>query len=690
MVSRRRVAVDIGGTFTDLVLADGGRLIARAKTLTTPGDPSEGVERGLRQLLGESTDPPAIAEVIHATTLVSNALIERRGARTGLVTSAGFRDVLDIGREHRYDMYDLFLDLPRPLVPRRLRWEVDERVFADGTVESAPRAEQVREIAADLQAQGVESVAVCLLNSYRAAGHERLVGETLRAELPGIPVTLSSDLVPEVGELIRASTTTANAYVLPAIRRYLGILRHRLDALGIRAPLHIMLSTGGLAATGTAADHPVRMAESGPAAGALGAAFFGSRSGSRQDVLAFDMGGTTAKACLVEGGVPLLAREHEVARADRFAKGSGLLLRVPVIDLIEIGAGGGSIAQVGPLGTLRVGPGSAGAEPGPACYGHGGEQPTVTDADLVLGYLDPGFFLGGRMALDGQRALAAVGRLGGRLGLSAAETAAGIHRVVNEAMAGAARIHSIERGRDLRRVALVATGGAGPVHAWGVASALGMRRVIYPPSAGVASAVGLLTGPPAFDFVQSLPGPLCRTDWAAVRSALRRLEREGRRRLVAAGAEAGEIRLELACDVRHVGQGETIGVALGAALDRRAPARQVRAAFEQAYRALYGRRPPGVEPEVMTWRLRVRGRQPVLRTSAPAPARGGARKGRREAWCFERRRFVPHTVWDRYRLAAGEAVAGPAIIEEDESTVVLGRGGTATVQASGNLEVRVG
>ncbi|HXF72371.1 MAG TPA: hydantoinase/oxoprolinase family protein, partial [Actinomycetota bacterium] len=522
-----RIAVDIGGTFTDLVLLRGGRVAANAKVLTTPADPSLAVEEGIARLL-RAVPAEEVREVVHGTTLVANALIERKGARTALVATRGFRDSMIIRRELRYDLYDLFLEMPEPLVPRRLSFELAERVLADGAVDTPLDPEEVRRLARRLVREGVEAVAVCLLHAYRNPEHERLVGRVLAEEAPGLYVSLSSEVSPELGEFARTSTTEANAYVLPLIDRYLETLEKRLRDLGLRGPLRIMLSTGGggIAGVETARRFPVRLLESGPAAGAVSAAFWGARGG-RRDVLAFDMGGTTAKACLVERGLPMVAREFEAARVYRFAKGSGLPIRVPVVDLIEIGAGGGSIARVGPFGLPKVGPDSTGADPGPACYGRGGTHPTVTDADLVLGYLDPGFFLGGEMRLDVRAARAALGALGRGLGLSVEEAAAAVHRVVNENMASAARMHGVERGRDLRRFALVATGGAGPVHAWGVARNLGIRRLLYPPSAGVASAFGMLTAAPGFEVARSLPAPLPETPWGAVRRALAELIREG-------------------------------------------------------------------------------------------------------------------------------------------------------------------
>jgi N-methylhydantoinase A len=687
-----RIGIDIGGTFTDLVLLRGGSVAAVGKTLTTPSDPSVAVSTGVQRLL-EHARPEEIVEVVHGTTLVANSLIERKGADTALLTTRGFRDALAIRREHRYDLYDLFIELPEPLVPRRRRWELDERVLADGTVDIPLDAALVRQLARRARRSHVEALAVCLLHSYRNPVHEQQAASLLREELPGIPVSISSEVAPELGEYVRSSTTVANAFVQPLVERYLTLLERRLAELGVVAPVHVMLSTGGLTDVETARRYPIRMAESGPSAGAISAAFFGGTAGLNE-VLAFDMGGTTAKACLVEGGAPLIAREHEVARAYRFAKESGLPVRLPVVDLIEIGAGGGSIARANQFGLPAVGPDSSGSEPGPACYARGGTEPTVTDADLLLGYVDPNFFLGGEMRLDVEAAGHAVGRFASAIGLGVQEAAAAIHRVVNENMAAAARMHAIERGRDLRRFALVATGGAGPVHAWGVARALGIRKIVYPPSAGVASAFGMLTARPAFDFTRSLPAPLAEVCWNEVRGLLEEMRREGVGHLLRTGVVDADVSLEIAADARHLGQGESLTVPLGPELSSN-PALQVEEAFERAYVQLYGRRPPGVRTEVLTWRLRVMGLQPRVSAAGNGSAAGNsssasAAKGTRPIWSEERAGFVEAQVVDRYRLKPGDVVVGPAAVEERESTAIIVHGGTAAVDQSGNLLVTIG
>lgn len=683
-----RVAVDIGGTFTDLVLVQGGRAVANAKVLTTPDDPSLGVENGLRRLLKER-QPSAVEQILHATTLATNALIERKGARTALITTKGFRDVLTIRRELRFDLYDLFLEMPPALVPRRLRWEVEERLLGDGEISASLDKDEVRRLAHVLVENEVEAVGVSFLHSYRNPVHEHLVRSVLAEEAPEIQVSLSCEVAPEIGEFARTSTVVANAYVRPLVARYLDRLEDRLRRLNISAPLLIMLSTGGgaLATAQAAAEFPVRLLESGPAAGALAAAFWGHAAGF-EDVLAFDMGGTTAKACLIENGQPIIARQFEAARIYRFTKGSGLPIQIPVIDLIETGAGGGSIARVGAFNLPEVGPDSTGSVPGPACYGNGGVEATVTDADLVLGYLNPEYFLGGELVLQDEVARKAVGRLGDQLGLTVQESAAAIHRMVNENMANAARMHAIERGRDVTRFALVATGGAGPVHAWGVAKSLGIRRLVFPPGAGVASAFGMLTAAPGFEFARSVPAVLDDINWDEIRGILADLVDAGMRQLELTGVTPREATVSLAADIKYQGQGDTVSVELGEGLGAD-PASQVQNAFEDAYTKLYSRRPQGVQCELVTWRIRVTGPSPTLDVTNDSSRPAASRKPSRKVWFAESAGYVETDVLDRYSLKEEDLVQGPAIVEERESTVVIGPGGTAEVDAVGNLVVNV-
>src|SRR5437867_6241127 len=526
-----RLGVDIGGTFTDLVVIDETTATAHVgKVLTNPKDVAHGVEEGIHALLDEAgVSSGEVRAVVHGTTLATNALIEKKGARTALLTTEGFRDALEIGREGRYDMYDLFIDPPPPLVPRHLRREVPERLLADGSIARALDEVAARRALAELAKDGVEALAICLLHAYVNPAHESRLAALAREAIPEVFVACSSEVVPEIREYDRNSTTCANAYVAPLMARYLEDLQRRLTGLGIPGQLYIMQSSGGIALPPFARRLPVRLVESGPAAGALAAAQ-AARERREPRLLSFDMGGTTAKACVIDDGEPLLAREFEVARADRFKKGSGLPIRVPCIELIEIGAGGGSLARVDRMGLLKVGPDSAGADPGPACYAQGGKVPTVTDADLLLGYLDPGFFLGGRMRLDVDAAKQAVEATVARpMGLTLTDAAWGIHRVVNENMAGAARVHGIERGKDLRAYPRFAFGGAGPGHAWHVGRILKVPRVLVPVGAGALSAYGLLAAPLAFDFVRTATQRLDAADWTQINALFGEMETEGRR-----------------------------------------------------------------------------------------------------------------------------------------------------------------
>jgi len=709
---RARLGVDIGGTFTDLVVIDDATGTARVgKVLTTAKDPAHGVEEGIHALLDEAgVRSDAVRAVVHGTTLATNALIERKGAKTALLTTEGFRDALEIRREGRYDMYDLFIDPPPPLVPRHLRREVPERLLADGSILKTLDEAAARRALAELAREGVEALAICLLHAYVNPTHERRLSEIAREVSPGLSVSCSSEVVPEIREYERASTTCANVYVAPLMARYLEDLERRLAALGIDGQLYIMQSSGGTALPPLARRLPVRLVESGPAAGALAAAQ-AARERHEPKLLSFDMGGTTAKACVIDDGVPLVGREFEVARADRFKKGSGLPIRVPVIELIEIGAGGGSIARVDRMGLLKVGPDSAGADPGPACYTLGGRHPTVTDADLLLGYLDAEFFLGGRMRLDREAAHRVVGEhVARRLGLDVTGAAWGIHRVVNENMAAAARIHGIERGRDLRQYPLFAFGGAGPVHCWQVAKILKVPRILIPFGAGAMSAYGLLAAPLAFDFVRTGRQRLDRADWPAINRLFAEMEEEGRALLARAGVAPADIHISRIAEMRHAGQGHEVECAmpLGALSTESLPT--ITASFENAYRTLYHRLPHGVPIEALNWRLTVSGPQPstgLSRRSEPgralirppsvhasrtAPTTTGsarATKGARQAYFAEVGGFVETPVYDRYALDAGAEFAGPAIVEERESTAVVGPGARCRVDDGFGLVVEI-
>ena len=688
-----RIGADIGGTFTDLILVDdAGQTFQVGKVLTTAERPDDAVLQGLAEVLtAAASDAAAVSHVIHGTTLFTNAIIERKGARTALVTTRGFRDAVEIGREHRYDLYDLYLQRPRPLAPRSLRFEVTERLLVDGSVDTPLDEADLDVVIERLRAEAVEAVAVCLLHAYVNDVHERRIGERLRRALPGVAVTLSCEVVRELREYERTSTTLVNVYVQQIAEAYLGRLRARLTEGGIRGALYVMQSSGGLSEVETAARLPVRLVESGPAGGALAAAHYGALLGHR-DLLSFDMGGTTAKACLIIDGEPLVAPEFEVDRRYQFKKGSGLPVKVPVIEMIEIGTGGGSIARVDELRRLRVGPESAGAHPGPACYALGGHEPTVTDADLLLGYLDPSFFLGGRMPLDvGAAERAVARRVAQPLGLELAEAAWGIHQLANESMASAARIHVIERGRDVAAFPLFAFGGAGPVHAHGVARILRSPRVIYPLGAGVTSTVGFLVAPLTFDFVRTLAGGLDDLDWTRVMRALDDMEAEGRV-VLGRTIPPEQVTFRRYVDMRYRKQGYELRVSLpGGRLDagRR---EDLRRAFEDAYRAVYGHTVRATPIDVVSWRVVAMGPRPALalpRVRAAGSAGQKARKGTRRAWVPEGKGFAEVPVYDRYALADGDAFEGPAIVEERESTVVIGAGARAQVDGWGNMIVRL-
>ncbi|WP_270933634.1 hydantoinase B/oxoprolinase family protein [Falsiroseomonas oryzae] len=691
MSARWRIGFDIGGTFTDFILADAeAGSIRLHKCLTTPADPSIGALEGLAAVTAAAGIALSdVGEIIHGTTLVTNAIIERKGARLGLLATEGFRDLLEMGTEQRYDIYDLFLQYPEPLVPRRHRLGVPERMDRDGRVVTPLDEAAVAAAARRLAAEGVQAVAVCFLHSYANPAHERRAAEIVQREAPGLAVSISSDVVAELWEYQRTVTTCANAYVQPLMDRYVTRLERELWARGFRGALRLMHSAGGLVSPAAARAFPIRLLESGPAGGGLATALFGTRAGHR-DVISFDMGGTTAKACLIEDGRTDIAAMMEAARVHRFKKGSGLPIKAPVIDMIEIGAGGGSIARIDEVGLLRVGPHSAGADPGPACYGRGGTEPTVTDANLALGWYDPGFFLGGRMALDVAAAERALGTLGARLGLSQVETAWGIAKVVTESMAAAARVHLVEKGKDPRRYAMVGFGGAGPAYAAMVARALGVREVIVPPASGAASALGFLVAPLSFEQVRSMPVVFAPGfDAAAVNRVLADLEAEGRRLLAEAGVPEAEIRVERAADMRLVGQVHEIAVPLPAGPLDEARLPEIADAFARSYTARYTAVFQGARLEAISFRVRVVGREPTLALQqAGADAEGRPkRKGSRRAW-FDGA-WHEASVWDRYALQEGDRIKGPAIVEEREATTIVPPGDVLQVDAGGNLRIAV-
>lgn len=672
-----RIGVDIGGTFTDLVVFDDATgSFAVGKTLTTPRDPSQAVETlVLETLERESIAASDVQQLIHGTTLVTNAIIERTGARTALFATQGFRDSIEIGRENRYELYDLMLEMPQPLVPRYLRFGVPQRTLADGTTLQELDVAFVEQLTRELAENGIGAVAIAFLNSFTNAATEREARAIVQRIAPGMRVSISSEVVPEIREFERTSTTITNVYVQDRVEKYLRELRARLNRIGFKGSLFLMISSGGIVTVDTAIRFPVRLLESGPAAGALAAASFGAACGYA-DLLSFDMGGTTAKFCIIDQGQPLIAHEFEVDRRYRLKKGSGLPIKLPVIEMIEIGAGGGSIARIDPLGLLKVGPESAGAEPGPVCYGHGGTEPTVTDADLVLGYLDPDYFLGGQLRIDLAAARQAIQeRIADPLGLSIEEAAWGIHQIVNESMANAARIHTLERGKDPHRFPVFAFGGAGPVHGFRIAKALGSPALIVPFGAGVMSAVGFLTAPLAFDFVRSWPGRIDRLDWEKVNALLGEMEAEGQALLEQSGVLTEHIHHQRVADIRYVGQGHEIQVALPTGQLSSDSISAIINSFEEVYRRLYERLSQSMPLEIINWRVTSSSPSPQVRlqvTRDEQAAAQTARKGSRKAYFPELGGYHDIPVYNRYGLLPGTSFTGPAIVEERESTVIVG------------------
>ena len=683
-----RLGVDIGGTFTDVALEAAGRRCS-AKILTTPEAPERAVLEAIGMVLREAALTPAdLSIMIHGTTLATNAIIERKGAKTALLTTEGFRDTIEIRHENRFEQYDVNIDLPPPLVPRRLRFPVRERIDARGRVLVALDEAGLLPLAERLVAEGVESVAIGFLHSFTNPVHERRVGEILAARVPGLAITFSSEVSPEMREYERFSTACANAYVQPLIGRYLADLEAMLRREGFLCPLFLMLSGGGLTAVETAIRCPVRLVESGPAGGAIFAAEIARQCGLDK-VLSYDMGGTTAKICLIDDLKPQTNRAFEVARIYRFKKGSGLPLRIPVIEMVEIGAGGGSIARVDRLKRITVGPDSSGADPGPACYGRGGTAPTVTDADLLLGRIDPAAFSGGHMPLDRAAAEAAMRHeVAEPLALAVELAALGVSEIVDENMANAARVHAIESGKDARGRTLVAFGGAAPLHAARMAEKLGLDRVLVPSYAGVGSAVGFLRAPIAYEIVRSSLQRLDGFD-AAAANALYASMRAEAEPIVRRGAGDAALTETRSAFMRYRGQGHEIAVSLPARAYHNDDATALRTAFEEAYRRLYSRIIPGVEVEILSW---------VLLLSAPPPAPGETSAptvepyapqpvASRQVFDPETGEFVEVAIHARRELKPGAAIPGPAVIVEDETSTVVSRLFEAHIDGFGYIEL---
>lgn len=680
-----RIAFDIGGTFTDCVLHDGARVLT-LKLPSTPADPAAAVLEGLDALLAEAgAEASAVGGVLHATTVATNAVIERKGAPTALITTRGFRDVLIIGRQKRYETYDLHLEKPRPLLPRRAIFEVDERLGHDGEV-ILPLDEGSLDAAIDqVAAMDAQSVAVALLHAYADGRHEQAVARRFGERLPGLPVSLSSEIAPRFREYERTSTTVVNAYVRPAVEAYVGRLQQALKDRGFARELFIMQSNGGLVSPGLARQYPARILESGPAAGVLMAARIG-RSAGAEHVISFDMGGTTAKLGAVDGGAPAIAPSFE-ADMVAFKTGSGLPVAVPSVELLEIGAGGGSIARLD-MGMIAVGPDSAGAEPGPICYRRGGAAPTVTDANVVLGYIDPDGFNDGRMRLDARAAAAGIiEHIGGPLGLSTGDAAWGVHLIATANMEHAMRLVSVERGRDPRRYALVAFGGAGPIHACRLARSLGIPRVIVPAAAGVGSALGLLSAEPRIDVSTTRVLRLTDAASATITAIYADLERRAGAELAQLDVD-GPVAWSRHAYMRYAGQGFEVQAALpDGPIDASYPARAA-AAFRDAYQRRHHDRDDAAAVEGVDWALVAR----LPRSEADIG--GGAleqtpRKRERRAWFPELGGYAAVTALNRAAIAARGGTDGPAIVEDADSATVLLPGDRATLNAEGHLIIDI-
>ncbi|MCW5747501.1 MAG: hydantoinase/oxoprolinase family protein [Alphaproteobacteria bacterium] len=685
-----RLAVDIGGTFTDVVLETADARFS-AKVLTTRAAPEDGVLEGMQRALARAKVKPAdVGLIVHGTTLATNAIIERKGAVTALVTTGGFRDSIEMAQENRFEQYDIFIEKPEPLVPRELRYTVPERVDARGGVRLPLDESAVERLADRLRADGVESIAIGFLHSYANPAHERRAGEILAARLPEVRISLSSDVCPEVREYERFSTTCANAYVQPLMARYLEQLRRRIEAAGFKCPILLMTSGGGLTTLETAIRYPIRLVESGPAGGVILSTWIAGRLGIDR-ILSFDMGGTTAKICIIDDGKPMASRSFEVDRRYRFMKGSGLPVRIPVIEMVEIGAGGGSLAGVDAMKRITVGPESAGSDPGPACYAQGGTRPAVTDANVALGRIDPERFAGGSIRLDPALGSAAIDtHVGGPLELDTTLSAFGISEVVEENMANAARVHAVERGAELEGRTLIAFGGGAPLHAARLAEKLGIDDVLIPASAGVGSAVGFLRAPIAFEVVRSRFVRLAGFDADSINAMFAAMEREATD-VVRLGAASAAIAVSRSADMRYAGQGHEILVPLPDGPFTAASVADLRRRFEAGYRALFNRVVPGVDIEVTGWILRAEAPAPGRVADVPASGSEAATRpvesGRRALYDPGRREFADVPVYDRARLQPGAVVAGPAVIVEDETTTVVTSGFTAALDAWGAIRL---
>lgn len=682
-----RMGVDIGGTFTDVVLEIGTQLFS-TKVLTTYIAPEDAIISGMKQVCEQAAiEPSKIEQIIHGTTLATNALIERRGANTAFITTQGFRDVIEMRSESRFEQYDLNLTLPEPLLPRQQRYTLEERIGAQGNVLIPLQRSEVEALVDDIIAVGYESIAVGFMHSYLNDAHETMVREVLLEKMPGVAISLSSEVSPQMREYERFNTVVANAYIKPMMKSYLGRLGGQLQNEGVNCSIFLMHSGGGIISIESAAEFPVRLVESGPAGGAVFAAHIAARYGLDK-VLSFDMGGTTAKICLIKNQTPKTSRVFEVARTYRFKKGSGMPISIPVIDMVEIGAGGGSLAHVDAMRQIRVGPESAGSEPGPACYGRGGERPAVTDADLVLGKLDPDNFAGGSIRLDTASSAAALhSTLGETLGMDSQTAAYGLCEVVDENMANAARVHAVENGEDLAEYTMIAFGGAAPLHAGRLCEKLGVSRLLVPPGAGVGSAIGFLRAPFSFEANRSVYMRLADFKPAVIKQLLAELETEATGFVRSCDADA-EIKAQYKAYMRYTGQGEEIPVVLSADQATNPDAATFQQLFEQDYIALFGRAVDGMDIEITVWSVNS---TTLAEKVEPVETLAGTAKlltnGQRSIFDPAIGGTVDSSIVLRSGLQAGDLVSGPAAITEDETTIILPSSRQAIRQADGCIDV---
>ncbi|MEP2681963.1 MAG: hydantoinase/oxoprolinase family protein [Sulfitobacter sp.] len=689
MVSTIRLGVDIGGTFTDVVLEKGGESFS-TKVLTTYAAPENAIIDGMHQVCTKAGVTPAdLTQIIHGTTLATNALIERRGAKTALITTQGFRDVIEMRTESRFEQYDLNLNLPEPLLPRQMRYTVEERVDAIGAVLLPLDRAEVEALADRIAEAGYESVAVGLIHSYLNDTHERLIREVLEERLPGVMVSISSEVSPQMREYERFNTVVANAYIKPLMKSYLGRLEGRLQEEGVSCNIFLMHSGGGIISIESAAEFPVRLVESGPAGGAVFAANIAARYGLDK-VLSFDMGGTTAKICLIKNQTPKTSRVFEVARTYRFKKGSGMPISIPVIDMVEIGAGGGSLAHVDAMRQIRVGPESAGSEPGPACYGRGGEKPAVTDADLVLGKLDPDNFAGGSIRLDTTGSEGALQNvIGKELDMDAATAAFGLAEVVDENMANAARVHAVENGEDLSDYTMIAFGGAAPLHAGRLCEKLGVERLLVPPGAGVGSAIGFLRAPFSFEANRSVYMKLSDFDADRIKTLLAELQEEATGFVRNCDAQA-EILSEYKVYMRYSGQGWEIPIVLDEADALNPNAVRFEALFEADYSKLFGRTVEGLDIEITVWSVNATTPpEAVARTAEQSPGAAADVALTRRMFDPALAEYCDADVVLRAQMAPGQTAQGPAAITEDETTIILPASRRAICQPDGCIDITV-